>query len=276
MSNARESAIRLLQLMMIASVVLPAALFAYASWVSYREIHAVADERILRSLDVMQEQSLKVFQTVDRTFAEVNEIVRGMSDDEIRAAQPRLHQRLASIVATMPQLHAILLVGRDGKPLVASTLAVGADRRQLQRSRLFPGPARPRRRHLCERHALAAAARHRRDFFDLSRRLESPDGSFNGVIAVAVRPSYFEDFYGLIGQTPGSFFALVRSDGAYLARYPYAPTAARRLSRPAAAHRHRAGPRPRPLHGRLRDRRRFPAHRLSQARRAFRSMRLPG
>src|SRR5208337_1755294 len=58
------------------------------------------------------------------------------------------------------------------------------------------------------------------DFFDLSRRLESLDGSFNGVIAVAVRPGYFEDFYGLIGQASGSFFALVRGDGAYLARYP--------------------------------------------------------
>ncbi len=127
MSTARESAVRLLQLMMIASVVLPTALFAYASWVSYRDISAVADERIVRSLDVMQEQSLKVFETVDRTFAEVNEIARGMSDEEIHAAEPRLHQRLAGIVATMPQLHAILLVGCDGRPLVASTLAAVPD-----------------------------------------------------------------------------------------------------------------------------------------------------
>jgi two-component system NtrC family sensor kinase len=127
MSTARESAVRLLQLMMIASVVLPTALFAYASWVSYRDISAVADERIFRSLDVMQEQSLKVFGTVDRTFAEVNEIVRGMSDEEIRAAEPRLHLRLAGIVATMPQLHATLLIGRDGRPLVASTLAAVPD-----------------------------------------------------------------------------------------------------------------------------------------------------
>ena len=58
------------------------------------------------------------------------------------------------------------------------------------------------------------------DFFDLSHRLESPDGSFNGVIAVAVRPRYFEDFYQLIGRTPGSFYALVRDDGMYLARLP--------------------------------------------------------
>ena len=143
MSKARDSAIRLLQLTMIASVILPAALLAYASWFTYREVHAVADERITRSLDVMQEQSLKVFQTVDRTFAEINEIVRGMSDAEIRATQPQLQPRLSRIVAAMPQLYAILLVGGDGKPLVASMLASAADRRAVRRPRLFPGPNRP-------------------------------------------------------------------------------------------------------------------------------------
>jgi len=230
MSNARESAIRLLQLMMIASVVLPAALFAYASCVSYRDIHAVADERILRSLDVMQEQALKVFQTVDRTFAEVNEIVRGMADAAIHADEPRLHERLASIVATMPQLHAILLVGRDGRPLVASSLASVPDNVNFSDRDYF--------RAQLDRDAGTYVSDTRSprlpgidtDFFDLSRRLESADGSFNGVISVAVRPRYFEDFYALIGQTPGSFYALVRADGAYLARYPVPSDRARRLS----------------------------------------------
>src|SRR6202167_3896515 len=107
MNTARESAVRLLKLMMIASLVLPAALYAYAAWVSYRGTHAAADERIERSLDVQQEQALKVFETVDRTFAEVDEVVRGMSDDEIRAAQPSLHLRLERIVKAMTQLQAI-------------------------------------------------------------------------------------------------------------------------------------------------------------------------
>jgi two-component system NtrC family sensor kinase len=120
MRSARESATRLLQLMMIAAVVLPAALFIYAAWVSYREFHDVADERIGRSLDVMQEQALKVFETINSTFAEVNEIVRGMSDAQMRAEAPQLHERLADIVATMPQLKAIVIVGRDGTPLVRS------------------------------------------------------------------------------------------------------------------------------------------------------------
>ena len=64
--------------MMVASLVLPTALFAYAGWNDYDDVHAEADERIRRSLDVMQEQGLKVFETADRTFAEVNEVVRGM------------------------------------------------------------------------------------------------------------------------------------------------------------------------------------------------------
>jgi len=208
---------------MAASLAFPAALFAYASWNDYREVHAVADERIARSLDVMQEQALKVFETVDRTFAEVDEVVRGMSDAQIREAQPSLHQRLARIVAVMPQLQAIVLVGSEGRPLASSTLeqvhanADFSDRDYFRVQR--------------ERDAGTYVSEVRKpqligvgsDFFDLSRRLASPDGAFRGVIAVAIRPHYFADFYSLIQQTPGGFYALIRSDGALLARYPARP-----------------------------------------------------
>ncbi len=230
MSAARESAVRLLKLMMVASLVLPAALFAYAAGVSYRSTNTEADERIERSLDVQQEQALKVFETVDRTFAEVDEVVRGMSDEQIRAAQPTLHARLARISAVMPQLQAIVLIGRDGRPLASSALASVktdvkfSDRDYFQaqvaqdvgtyvsgvRTPQMPGVGT--------------------DFFDLSRRLASDDDSFRGVIAVAVRPAYFEDFYSLIGQTPGSLYALVRADGAPLARFPVRQDRTYRLS----------------------------------------------
>jgi len=229
MRTERESAIRLLQLMMIASLVLPAALFAYASWNYYREIHAVADERITRSLDVLQEQALKVFETVDRTFAEVDEVVRGMADDQIRAAQPRLHLRLERIAAAMPQLQAIVLIGSDGRPLASSTLAeVRTDANFSDRDYFRSQVDHDAGTYVSDVRTpqLSGVGS---DFFDLSRRLAPTDGSFRGVIAVAVRPSYFEDFYGLIGQTPGSFYALVRADGAFLARYPVRKNRSQRL-----------------------------------------------
>ncbi len=230
MRTERESAIRLLQLMMVASLVFPAALFVYASWNDYREVHAVADERITRSLDVMQEQSLKVFETVDRTFAEVDEIVRGMSDDQIRAAQAALHPRLDRISGVMPQLQAIVLIGSDGRPLASSTLesvrtdANFADRDYFKAqvdhdSGTFVSDVR--------KPQLPNVGT---VFFDLSHRLASPDGKFRGVIAVAVRPKYFEDFYALINQTPGNLYALVRTDGTFLARYPVREGGVQQLS----------------------------------------------
>jgi two-component system NtrC family sensor kinase len=220
MRSERESAIRLLQLTMVASLVLPAALFTYASWNDYRDVHAVADERIVRSLDVMQEQSLKVFETIDRTFAEVDEVVRGMSDDQIRASQPSLHQRLARIVGVMPQLQAIVLIGSDGHPLASSTLpTVRADADFSDRD-YFKAQASGDAGTFVSEIRKPELPGVGPPFFDLSHRLASPNGSFSGVIAVAVRPHYFEDFYSLIEQTPGGFYALIRSDGTILVRYP--------------------------------------------------------
>ena len=230
MNTARESAVRLLKLMMVASLVLPAALYGYASWVSYRDIHDGADERIERSLDVQQEQALKVFETVDRTFAEVDEVVRGLSDDEIRAAQPRLHPRLAQIADVMPQLQAIVLIGRDGRPLASSALeSVKTDVNFADRDYFKAQADKDAGTYVSDVRTpnLSSVGR---DFFDLSRRLNSPTKSFRGVIAVAVRPKYFEDFYTLIGQTRGSFYALARNDGAILARYPLRNNRAQRLS----------------------------------------------
>jgi two-component system, NtrC family, sensor kinase len=230
MRTERESAIRLLKLMMIASLVLPAALYGYACWVSYRDIHASADERIERSLDVQQEQALKVFETVDRTFAEVDEVVRGLSDDQIRASQATLHPRLARIADVMPQLQAIVLIGSDGRPLASSALEnVKTDVDFADRD-YFQAQAKKDVGTYVSDVRTPNLAVVGTDFFDLSRRLASPDGSFRGVIAVAVRPKYFEDFYTLIGQTPGSFYSLVREDGAILARYPLRSNRAQLLS----------------------------------------------
>src|SRR2546426_7533374 len=89
MRSARQSAVRLLQLMLVASIVLPLMLFSFAGWQNYRHEQAVADERIERSLDILHEHTLKVFQTIERTIAEVEEIVRDMPDEAMIAGRSR-------------------------------------------------------------------------------------------------------------------------------------------------------------------------------------------
>src|SRR5260370_18265397 len=57
-------------------------------------------------------------------------------------------------------------------------------------------------------------------FFGVSRRRQTDDGSFTGVIQASVLPEYFENFYARIGRDPGSFFALGLIDGTVLPRFP--------------------------------------------------------
>jgi len=209
--------------MMVASVVLPVVLFAFAAWLNYRHEYAVANDRIERSLDILHEHTLKVFQTVERAIAEVNEIVRGMSDDDIRRDQLHLHERVKHIVDALPQVRAIFLIDRDGRPLVSSQL------------RRIPSDFNSRERSFFNVHVAGDVGTYVSDvltprltglstlFFVLSRRRPSADDTFNGVAAIAVLPQYFEEFYALIGHSPGSLYALLRADGRFLARYPERP-----------------------------------------------------
>src|SRR5260370_33674375 len=114
--------------MMVASVVLPVVLFAFAAWLNYRHEYAVADDRIERSLDILHEHTLKVFQTVERAIAEVNEIVRDMSADDIRMDQLHLHERVKHIVHALPQVRPIFLIDQDAR------LHVSIQHRRIQRA----------------------------------------------------------------------------------------------------------------------------------------------
>jgi two-component system NtrC family sensor kinase len=188
MRSARQSAIRLLQLMMIASVVLPVVLFAFASWLNWRREHDLADDRIERSLDILHEHTLKVFQTVERAISEADEVVRGMSDAAIRSEQPRLHDRLKRIVDALPQVRAIFLIDHDGRPLVSSQLAqVPTDFDVRDRGFFSAHVAGQAGTYVSEALAPRLTA-FGTSFFVLSRRRPSADGAFDGVVAVAVLP----------------------------------------------------------------------------------------
>jgi len=62
--------------------------------------------------------------------------------------------------------------------------------------------------------------------FRVARRRSSPDGSFDGVIAVRLSAGYFEEFFGkIIGNARGAI-AVFRADGAILARNATVPQSA--------------------------------------------------
>ena len=68
MRARRDAAVRLLKTMMVASLVIPAAIFGYASWVAYNNTYAHADEQLWAKLGIMSEHTRRIFQSVDLTF----------------------------------------------------------------------------------------------------------------------------------------------------------------------------------------------------------------
>jgi two-component system, NtrC family, sensor kinase len=215
----QRNSLRLLQWMMAASVALPIALFAFASAVSWISTRDTADRQIERTLDVAHEHALKVFETIDRSLAEINEIIRGISDAGIRAREQQLHARLKRLADSLPQMKSAWIFDAQGRALVNSLVSPPpsidfSDRNYFKAHvdrdiGIYIGDA------LTPRAPYQGAP-----FFSVSRRRQTDDGSFNGVIQASVLPEYFENFYARIGRDPGSFFALGLTDGTVLARFP--------------------------------------------------------
>src|SRR5258708_15691493 len=205
--------------MMAASLALPIALFGLASTVSWISTRDAADQQIERTLDVVHEHALKVFETIDNSLWEINEIIRGIPDAGITSREEALHSRLKQLVDSLPQMKSAWIFDARGHALVNSLVfpAPGIDfsdrdyfkAHVAQDIGIFIGNA------LTPRAPYQGAA-----FFGVSRRRQTDDGSFAGVIQASILPEYFERFYARIGRDPGSFFALGLTDGTVLARFP--------------------------------------------------------
>src|SRR3954468_8192581 len=122
LSPARQSFFWSLRVIVAMSLIAPAVLFLYAGFDNYRALDAQADERIARALDVQQEQALKALQTVEVSISEINETMRGVSDQEIRPREEEFHRRFARSHQATPQIASIWAFDRDGHPLASSTI----------------------------------------------------------------------------------------------------------------------------------------------------------
>ena len=216
MKVARAGTVSFLRWLMIASVALPFVLFAYASWLNYHATYRAADERIDRSLTIVQENAVNVFDSAELLIAGANTVAAGLTDDQIRLREPEIHEQLAALTKPLKGTQAVWLFAADGSPLVSSDI--------FPMPRNFVNTDRDYFRAHVERDAglyVGAVVPPKvpgKEIFVAARR--RPGAQFRGVTAVAIRPSNTEAFYRAIGSAPGSYYALIREDGAFLARYP--------------------------------------------------------
>ena len=210
------SALRPLRILVAASIILPIAIFLFASWISYQQHLLEARDRVQRNLNTIYEHALKVFETFELSARYLDELIAGATEAEIRKREADFNARLKSITDTLPQLRDLWVIASSGAPLVSGTVypmpKIDLSDRDYFRAHKTNANAGTYVSEVLKARAADTT------FFTLSRRIRGPNNSFGGVTTVSIAPEYFIRFYEKL--PPPGVFALIRDDGAILARYP--------------------------------------------------------
>lgn len=172
---------------------------------------------------VLAEQTSRTIQSVDLVLREVQSqvVTRGLRTPEqfrSQLAGENAHQFLVSLVRNLPQADTIDLIDANGALLNWSQEGAVpqldlSDRdyfRHLRdhndRGALISGPTQGR---------LSGEW-----FLFIVRRINSPDGTFLGLVAGLIETKYLESFYSTISMVPGEYITLRRRDSTLIAGYP--------------------------------------------------------
>jgi two-component system NtrC family sensor kinase len=210
------SALWPLRILVAASIVLPIAIFVFAAWVSYDRHVAEARDRLQRNLNTIYEHALKVFETFELSARYLDEMLADTTEADIRKREADFNARLKSITDTLPQLRDLWVISASGAPLVSGTVYPMPKIDLSDRDYFRVHKEDPASGTFVSEVLRARAAD--TTFFTLSRRIRGPNNSFGGVTTVSIAPEYFINFYAKL--PPPGVSALIRDDGAILARYP--------------------------------------------------------
>ncbi|MEI7805817.1 MAG: ATP-binding protein [Hyphomicrobiales bacterium] len=213
---------RPLRMLLVASLLLPTVFFIVASVVSYQTHFTDAQDRLERTLGMVHEHAIKVFETFEISELYLEELFNEQSDDAIRANEAKFSARLRNLQQMLPQLRDLWVIGGDGRPLVAGTVYPMPRNLDLSDRRYFSAHKNNEVKDTFISQVIEARAANT-NFFALTRRRLAKDGSFAGVYLVSIAPEYFVNFYSQLPAANQGIAALLRADGAVLARYPDNP-----------------------------------------------------
>jgi two-component system NtrC family sensor kinase len=220
------SAIRLLHVLLVASIVVPAAMLAYIAWYDWRVVHDQAMQEARRTVLILREHALKVFEAHEFAIDQIEERIRGLDWATIRSSRD-LQAYLARLASRRSLVTSILLVGPDGKTASVSTAFPAPDVNLSDRDYFVAARGGERNTTIGEP-VLGRVTGQR--VVIVSRARTSTDGKFDGVIVVAVSLDRFAEFYRGITSLEENSVTLARIDGAVLAREPPITTGASKLS----------------------------------------------
>jgi signal transduction histidine kinase/CheY-like chemotaxis protein len=218
----RFSATRLLWALVVLLIAAPVLFFSYFGWRSYHDHFANARLHLARTVEVVREHAINVFEAHELVASKVELITRDMTDADVRAKEAEIHKLLKEIVERRRQVQEIWVIDRNGMPLVTGNVfpvTKELDQSHQNYFRVFrDGTVKPNELFISR--ALRSGPQQDVYFQVVKARARGPNGEFNGVDVVSVEPRYFHAFFSQIAEGGLDTVVLVRNDGFILARYP--------------------------------------------------------
>ena len=215
-------AIGMLRLLLVATILVPLSLGSVAALLSYINNYGNATASAWQADAVATENTIKVLDTHLLVAARINDLLGAMTDEQIRASERQLHDRIATQIDSLPEVAAAWVIDANGRELVSAR--VFPVNRELDHSRREDFAALHRsdaKAYVWMLRARSLDTGDYQPFFTVSLRRSDADGHFNGEVVVAVSGSYFASFYkSLLGGAEHYTANVLRDDGAVLARYP--------------------------------------------------------
>ena len=212
----RATTLLLIRSAMALSLALPLALFAFTGWRTDQNVKMLADERIVRSLDLQQEEASKAFELVDLALGNVDELIAPMSEADIQNNAERLHEQFKKLASAIPEVQSIWVYDKNGYALVSSVVQPPPSQSYADRDFYQVHVNGDTGTYYGQ---VYTSQFNGNPFFTVSRQI-TRDGAFFGVEEISVLPSNFVHFYSAMAYSEGLQYALVRQDGKFLVRFP--------------------------------------------------------
>ncbi|MDB5415374.1 MAG: hypothetical protein JWR10_3709 [Rubritepida sp.] len=210
-------------LLPIAAVLVPVIMLSGSAWLNWRTAMEDATTQLSHTADAAADYGSRALNAYAVAAGRINERLRGMTDEQIRAQELPLHQELQRLVEDLPHAQHGCVTDGAGFPLLATNLypvrheLPMADRDYLA---ALKGPTPPET--YIGRPFLQPDGNQL--LFDIARRRREtgnsdvlPDG-FDGVVRVSIRPDVLAESMRRLSAAPGDVLALIREDGQILSR----------------------------------------------------------
>ena len=228
--------VRRLRILLAASLVGPALLFAGTAWQERRLLLHEAAQRVDRTAEVLEEHTAAAFHAYELIFARIDEHLHA-TPEEAEAAR---HAYLTAIDHDLKEVGSLFLIDASGRVTAHSRFypvpATNVSDRDYFRM-LLPTVGEARQdgvdgtstegepRVALDASGLAVGVPNRGRFsgntkLNIARATTAADGRFAGAISISVSQEYFAAFQRTLSSSPDDSMALIRADGTVLTRSP--------------------------------------------------------